>query len=362
MPRRGLRTGYTTGACAAAAAKAAALALLSSQRVEQVTLRLPARLEATFPIHRWQTSPGSVLASVVKDAGDDPDVTHGAEVCATLSWADGKPGVHICRGPGVGVVTRPGVGIPLGEPSITRVPRRMLTQAAREALGDLVDQRGVVVEVSVPQGEEIARKTTNARLGILGGISILGSTGIVVPYSTAAWRASVEMAVDVAAANGLEGVVLTTGTQSEAFARQHLSGLPEMAFIEAGIFFGPGLKRALRRGLRRVTLVGMIGKLSKVAMGKMVTHVAGNQVDPDFLAGLALALGAPPNLVEAVRSVSSARGAQELVHAHHLTGYFDLLCQRVCEAAHRFTGGGLALECLCFDFEGALLGRAVHNG
>jgi len=258
----------------------------------------------------------------------------------------------------VGTVTRPGVGIPVGEPAITRVPRRMITESALEGLGPLARERGLTVEIWVPEGEKIAEKTTNARLGIVGGISILGTTGIVVPFSTAAWRASVEMAIDVAAANGLEHIVLSTGTQSEEFARRLLSHLPDMAFVEAGIFFGPGLRRAVQRGIRRVTLAGMIGKLSKVAQGKMVTHVAGNQVDTDFLAGLALALGAPPNLVEAVRRAASARHAQELVQAHGLAGYFDLLCQKVCEAAHAYVGGRLAVECLCFDQDGRLLGRA----
>jgi cobalt-precorrin-5B (C1)-methyltransferase len=357
VKRRGLRRGYTTGTCAAAATKAAATALATGQAPSQVTLRLPAGVEATLSVHRVCIDDERATCSVVKDAGDDPDVTHGAEICATVTWA-GEPGAVVIRGgPGVGTVTRPGVGIPVGEAAITRVPRRMIAEAAREALGPLCRERGVTVEIWVPGGEEIAKKTTNARLGIVGGISILGTTGIVVPYSTAAWRASVEVAIDVAAANGLEHIVLSTGTQSEEFARRLLTHLPEMAFVEAGIFFGPGLKRAAQRGVRRVTLAGMIGKLSKVAQGKMVTHVAGNQVDTDFLAGLALALGAPENLVEAVRKAASARHAQELVLSHGLAGYFDLLCQKVCEAAHAYVGGRLAVECLCFDQDGTLLGR-----
>ncbi|MDW8008749.1 MAG: cobalt-precorrin-5B (C(1))-methyltransferase [Chloroflexota bacterium] len=356
--RRGLRRGYTTGTCAAAAAKAAAMALATGQAPRQVTVRLPVGQEATLNVHRVEVGNGRVTCSVVKDAGDDPDVTHGAEICATVSWAEPPGEVHIRGGPGVGTVTRPGVGIPVGEPAITRVPRRMITESALEGLGPLARERGLTVEIWVPEGEKIAEKTTNARLGIVGGISILGTTGIVVPFSTAAWRASVEMAIDVAAANGLEHIVLSTGTQSEEFARRLLSHLPDMAFVEAGIFFGPGLRRAVQRGIRRVTLAGMIGKLSKVAQGKMVTHVAGNQVDTDFLAGLALALGAPPNLVEAVRRAASARHAQELVQAHGLAGYFDLLCQKVCEAAHAYVGGRLAVECLCFDQDGRLLGRA----
>jgi cobalt-precorrin-5B (C1)-methyltransferase len=358
LRRRGLRRGYTTGTCAAAAAKAAAIALATGQAPPAVTVRLPVGEEATLAVHRAEVGDGRATCSVVKDAGDDPDVTHGAEICATVSWAEAPGTVHIRGGPGVGTVTRPGVGIPVGEPAITRVPRRMIAESALEGLGPLAWERGLTVEIWVPGGEKIAERTTNARLGIVGGISILGTTGIVVPFSTAAWRASVEMAIDVAAANGLEHVVLSTGTQSEEFARRLLPHLPDMAFVEAGIFFGPGLRRAAQRGIRRLTLAGMIGKLSKVAQGKMVTHVAGNQVDTDFLAGLALALGAPENLVEAVRRAASARHAQELIQAHGLAGYFDLLCQKVCEAAHVYVGGRLAVECLCFEQDGRLLGRA----
>ncbi|GBD14312.1 Cobalt-precorrin-5B C(1)-methyltransferase [bacterium HR25] len=360
LKRRSLRHGYTTGTCAAAATKAATLVLVTGKQPSAVTVHLPIGQEAVLPVHRCEMRDRSVLCSVIKDAGDDPDVTNGAEICATVSWTE-EPGVHIHGGPGVGVVTKPGVGIPVGEPAITRVPRRMIIQAALEAMGELAERYGLVVEISVPGGEELARKTTNARLGIIGGISILGTTGIVVPYSTAAWRASVEMAIDVAAANGLREIVLSTGTQSELYARELLSHLPEMAFIEAGIFFGPGLKRAVNKGIGRVVLAGMIGKLSKVAQGKMVTHVAGNQVDTDFLAGLALALGAPSNLVEAVRQAASARHAQALVLAHGLAGYFDLLCRKVCDAAQSYAGGRLAVECLCFDEVGQLLGRAATD-
>jgi len=233
----------------------------------------------------------------------------------------------------------------------------MITEAATEVLGPYAREGGITVEIWVPKGEEIAQRTTNARLGILGGISILGTTGLVIPYSTAAWRASVELAIDVAAANGLNHIVLSTGTQSDEFVRRALPHLPDMAFIEAGIFFGPGLKRAVKRGIRRVTLAGMIGKLSKVAQGKMVTHVAGNQVDTDFLAGIALGLGAPANLVEAIRKAPTARYAQELLCSYGLKGYFDRLCEKVCEAARTYVGGSLAVACLCFDQDGAILGR-----
>ena len=269
---KALRTGYTTGSCAAAAAKAAVTALLTGQDVSEVSIRLPVGRDVNFSMHRcdWiergpSQGQGRVLCSVIKDGGDDPDVTHGAEICVTASPSAG-PGdrVRIVRGPGVGEVTRPGTGIDVGLPAVTRVPRRMITQSVLEAAQThgSEDDSCFTVEISVPGGEEIAAKTTNSRLGVLGGISILGSTGVVQPYSTAAWRASVHLAIDVASSNELSHLVLATGTQSEIFAKRRLD-LPDMAYIEAGIFSGPALKRCAMRGVKRATHVGMVGKLSK---------------------------------------------------------------------------------------------------
>jgi cobalt-precorrin-5B (C1)-methyltransferase len=354
--RRGLRTGYTTGACATAATKAAVIGLLSDHVPAQVTIWLPIGREATFTLHRVERDDAGVLCSVIKDAGDDPDVTHGAEICARVWWRD-APGLELRGGPGVGTVTRPGLGLAVGGPAINPVPRRMITQAVEEAAGSL-DGRGLVVEISVPRGEEMARKTLNARLGIFGGISILGTKGIVQPYSTAAWRASVEQAVDVAAANGQQHLVLTTGGRSEKFA-QALLDLPEIAFIEMGIFTGHALKRCVQRGIRRVTLGGMIGKFSKLAQGHFQTHVAGNQVDVAFLAGLAAAEGAPEALVAEMRQANTARHVQELAQAQGLGGVFTRLCQLVAERAFAYVAGRLAVETLLFDFDGTVLGRVV---
>jgi cobalt-precorrin-5B (C1)-methyltransferase len=216
------------------------------------------------------------------------------------------------------------------------------------------------VRISVPNGSEIARKTTNARLGVVGGISILGSTGVVHPYSTAAWRASVLLAIDVASANGLSHLVLSTGTQSEAFARRYLD-LPEMAYIEAGIFSGPALKRCVMRKVTRATHVGMAGKLSKMAMGYFVTHVAGNKVNTAFLASLAAECGASPSVQEEMRRASSARHFQEIAQAHDLEAVFPLICGLVCDESSKLLGqdaAGLIVDTLCFDFDGRLLGSA----
>lgn len=355
--RRGLRTGYTTGTCATAAARAATRTLLVGAPVDAVVVHLPAGVDATLVISRCEMLADHVRCTVIKDAGDDPDVTHLAEIVASV-WRRPEPGIELRGGAGVGVVTLPGLGLEIGGPAINPVPRRMILEAVQAEAGALLEHEGLVVEISVPRGEEIAKKTLNARLGILGGISILGTTGIVRPYSTASYRASVEQGIDVAAANGQRAVVLSTGGRSERFA-QKLLQLPEIAFIEMGEFTGHALRRCLRHGIERAYLCGMIGKLSKIAQGHLMTHVAGNQVDPAYLAHLAGSRGASPELQAQIAVANSARHVQEMVQAAGLGDFFTQLAQEAAGAAHTYAGGGLAIECLLFDFDGTLLGRAA---
>ena len=365
VKRRGMRTGYTTGACAAAAARAATLALLSGEPVREVTIRLPIGKDATFQIHRCEIdrsdSAPSAICSVIKDGGDDPDVTSGAEICAAV-WRDSDgSGVTLRGGEGVGTVTKPGTGIPVGDPSITRVPRRLITQAVQAAAKSVGNSDSFIVEISVPGGQEIAKKTDNPRLGIVDGISILGTTGVVQPFSTAAWRASVNVSIDVAAANNLPHMVITTGTQSELFAKRRL-GLEDMAYVNVGIFTGAALKRCAQRGIPRATLVGMIGKFSKVAQGYFVTHVAGNKVDPVFLASLAAECGASEDVQAEMRDATSGRHFQEIALERGVMSVFDVVCNLVCDEAYKYLGDGasdLIVDAICFDFEGVILGKAT---
>jgi|TARA_B100001167_G_scaffold3533_1_gene2042 cobalt-precorrin-5B (C1)-methyltransferase len=326
--------------------------------------------DADFRLNRceWtdETSvSGKVLCSVIKDGGDDPDATHGAEICATISIegaATSDEGVTIQGGVGVGTVTFPGTGIPVGEPAVTRVPRRMIIESALEASKTygLESGKEIVVELSVPTGEEVALKTTNARLGVIGGISILGSTGVVQPYSTAAWRASVNLAIDVAATNDIEHMVLATGLQSEAFTKNHLD-LPDMAYVGVGIFSGAALKRCVSRGIKRAAHVGMIGKFSKMAEGYFVTHVAGNKVDTTFLAGLAGQCGASNSLQKEMAATTSGRHFGEIALANNQLELFTVMSQMVCDESHKLLGedaNKLIVDAMCFDFDGTLLGYA----
>jgi cobalt-precorrin-5B (C1)-methyltransferase len=346
-----LRTGWTTGTCAAAAAKAASKALVTGEPQGRVEVRLPRKGEerrVSFEVERCEVGGAWAEAVVVKDAGDDPDVTHGARLTVRVSWKD-EPGIALDRGEGVGVVTKPGLGLPVGGPAINDVPRRMISYSVEEVLDP--NERGVRIVISVPSGEAMAGKTTNARLGIVGGISILGTTGIVRPFSTAAWAASVVQAVDVMGAQGLDTFVLSTGGLTERAAMRLLPDLEEVCFIEVGDFTGQAIKRAVENGLRCGFFVGMAGKLTKLAAGVMMTHWTRSKVDNELLVEITARAGGSPGLVQEVRSANTARHAYELWRAAHLERAPCLLCGRVAENLREYAGGDLEMYAIMVDFD-----------
>lgn len=356
---RALRTGWTTGTCASAAAKAAATALRDQRPQRTVEVAIPSGRRVRFDVHSCTFTPQRASAVVVKDAGDDPDVTHGAHLTATVSWREGETGVVLEGGEGVGVVTKPGLGIPVGEPSITATPRAMIIQAVGEVVD--LESRGVRVVISVPGGERMARKTTNARLGILGGISILGTTGIVRPFSTASWRASVEQAISVMAAQGERTAVLCTGGRTERGAMRLLPHLAEVCFVEVGDFTGAALRRACAVGIERVVFVGMAGKLTKLAAGVLMTHYTRSKVDLGLLAELTRAAGGDPTTVEAVAAANTGRHAYELWEATGLLRKVgDLTCARVRSVLIRASEHRLDVDVAMVDFSGATVVAATR--
>ncbi len=357
---QGNREGYTTGACAAAAAQAACRLLERDERPETVEVPTPLGTSLTIPVNRLAYADGAAIAGVIKDGGDDPDVTHGAEVVVRIRRTVER-GVRILGGPGVGRVTQPGLELPPGSPAINPVPRRMIAEGVRIALGTDQPEPGVEVTVSVPGGEALAKKTLNARIGILGGLSILGTTGIVRPMSTASWRASVVQSIDVAAANSLRHIVLTTGGRSERFAGVIYPELPEMAFVQMGIFTGDSLKRAVARGVPTVTVCGMIGKIAKLAAGQMQTHVAGGSVDVAFLADVARDAGAPAELIEAIAHANTGLHVEALIDAAGLSGFYGDVARLAAAACNRHVGGTLDLEVVLFDLEGRVLARVMER-
>jgi cobalt-precorrin-5B (C1)-methyltransferase len=356
--KKHLRTGFTTGACAAAAAKAAARCWFGGTLLTEIETTLPNRMRVTFALASCRRGDDAAVASVIKDAGDDPDCTHGAELVATVqAWAGA--GVEIRGGSGIAVVTKPGLGLDVGAPAVNPIPRKNIIEMVEEELR-AAGAAGALVTLSVPGGEEMAKQTLNARLGLLGGISILGTSGIVKPYSTAAYKASIIQAIDVARERGHQTLVVTTGGKSEAYAMKLHPDLPEEAFIQMGDFVGITLRHCARRGLARAIVVGMIGKLSKMADGKMQTHAAGSEVNMDLLAGFAAELDAAPELVAQIRQANTARHVLELCARHGLGGIATLICRKVVQhtTAHATTAGRqLVIAAELVDFDGTLLGR-----
>lgn len=353
--RRGMRTGFTTGACSAAAARAAARYLVTGLAPPEIEITLPNGSAATFPLHRAERMDAKAICSVIKDAGDDPDCTHGAELVAEVELTQTGE-IELRGGPGVATVTRPGLGLEIGGPAINPVPRKNITEMLLAELQGS-DYTGAKVTISVPGGEEMAKETLNARLGLLGGISILGTTGIVKPYSTAAFKASVVQAIDVAATQGCATLVLTTGGRSETYAMKMLPELPESAFIQVGDFIGVALKHCARKHVKKAVLVGMMGKLSKMADGRMMTHAAGSEVNMDLLAELAGELGADTAFREQVRASNTARHVLELASAAGYGAITNLVCRRAVEQCEQHAAGKLAVEAYLMDFDGKLLGQ-----
>jgi cobalt-precorrin-5B (C1)-methyltransferase len=355
---KALRTGWTTGTCASAAAKAATTALRDQAAQRTVEVALPSGRRVRFDVESSEHDAAKATAVVVKDAGDDPDVTHGAHLTATVRWR-AEAGIVLAGGEGIGIVTKPGLGIEVGEPAITATPRAMITQAVAEVTD--VAARGVLVVLSVPGGEKMARKTTNARLGILGGISILGTTGIVRPFSTASWRASVEQAVSVMAAQGERTVVLCTGGRTEKGAMALLPDLAEVCFVEVGDFTGAALRRALAVGLDGVIFVGMAGKLAKLAAGVLMTHYTRSKVDLGLLGDVTLAAGGPAAMADEVSAANTGRHAYEIWQREGLLRPAgDELCQRVRSVLLRAGEGKLAADVAMVDFSGSRVVAATR--
>ncbi|UFZ04719.1 cobalt-precorrin-5B (C(1))-methyltransferase [Bradyrhizobium ontarionense] len=356
-PNRPLKRGWTTGSCATAAARAAYELLITGSCPAMVEIALPGGRRVSFAVAMHDASGASATAGIVKDAGDDPDVTHGAVIRATVQRADDGSGIAFRAGPGVGTVTKPGLPLPPGEPAINPVPRAMITAAIDEAATLLGATRDIIVEISIPGGEELAKKTLNPRLGIVGGLSILGTTGIVVPFSCAAWIHSIYRGVDVARAAGLPHIAGATGSMSEK-AVQQLHGLPETALIDMGDFAGGMLKYLRRHPLPRVTVAGGFAKMTKLGQGLLDLHSRAGEVDLDWLANTLRDAGAPDELVTTARNANTAlQVLQDAQRAGFSAG--DIVAQAAWHTAHRALGNdAIALDVAVFDRDGRLVGQS----
>ena len=353
----GLRHGWTTGACATAATTAAYTALLTGEFPDPVQIDLPHDRHPSFALARESLDPEGATVGIVKDAGDDPDVTHGALVAARVTRGRPGSGVTFRAGEGVGTVTKPGLPLAVGEPAINPVPRRLMTEHVAAVAARHGGTGDVVVEVSVENGAELARKTWNPRLGILGGLSVLGTTGVVVPYSCSSWIDSIRRGVDVARAAGRTHVAGCTGSTSERTV-QELYGLPEDALLDMGDFAGAVLKYLRRHPVPRLTVAGGIGKLAKLADGHLDLHSARSQVSFPTLAGLVRDAGGAPGLVEGVLGANTALDALQQCAAAGLP-LGDLVAagaRRTAEGVLR--GAPVEVDVVVIDRAGTIVGRA----
>jgi cobalt-precorrin-5B (C1)-methyltransferase len=386
-----LRRGWTTGACATAAAKAAYTALLTGEFPDPVEVTLPRGERVSFALAITRKDADSATAGVVKDAGDDPDVTHGALVRATVRASAKGSGLTFRAGAGVGIVTRAGLPVPPGEPAINPVPRQMIREAIAEVAAALAGSAGVPpplprkptrmpvapfnageapavpgpqgcecdveVEISVADGERLAAKTLNPRLGIVGGLSILGTTGIVIPFSCAAWIHSIQRGIDVARAAGLAHIAGSTGRSSET-AVQKFHQLREIALIDMGDFVGGMLKYLRRHPIARVTIAGGVGKMTKLAQGMLDLHAKRGSVDLAALASLAGIAGAPEAVMQRIMASNAAAEAFGHAAAANVMLGDEVACAARETATAVVADSGIDIEIVLFDRDGQLVGHA----
>jgi len=369
---RGLRRGYTTGTCAAAGAKAAALALFAAMCPGganragacvrgSVDVTLPRGGRLSIPVDSISVSGGRAVAVIVKDAGDDPDVTDCARIPVEVEWLGentSRTGVAVRGGEGVGTVTMPGLKVPPGRAAINPVPLSMIRTAVREAAGLFSITPSLRVTVSVERGAEIAKKTMNARLGIVGGISILGTTGIVEPMSLSAYTSSISDAVSVALALGLKEVVFSTGRSTERVVEREL-GMAGQAYVLTGDHMGFALRdAAARRGIGRVTVAGQFGKFSKLAAGHFETHCRDSSVSLASLSELAARCGAPRRVVRMVEGANTAREVFLILKAHGQAKVLKAVCRRVRSNAEARLKGACRVRAVLVGYENEIACRA----
>ncbi|OAG75851.1 Cobalt-precorrin-6 synthase, anaerobic [Acetobacter malorum] len=349
-----LRRGWTTGSCATAAAKAAWLMLMGHEPPASVTITLPGGQRPAFAICRTGLENGHPFAEVVKDAGDDPDITHGAIIRATVCRLPTGSGVQFQAGPGVGMVTRPGLPIPPGEPAINPTPRAMIRTALTEANGGTLPDADVTL--SIEDGARLAERTLNSRLGITGGLSVLGTTGIVVPFSCAAWIDSIHRGIDVARAEGLTHIAGSTGNVSEK-AVQKFYALPDTALIEMGDFVGGMLKYLRRHPVPRLTIAGGIAKMTKLGQGKLDLHSKRGQADMAALAQLAATGGAPAPVTDAIAACPTVAEAFLLATDAHIP-LGTLIAQSALRTVlETLAPAPCAVDVMVFDRSGQCVGQ-----
>jgi cobalt-precorrin-5B (C1)-methyltransferase len=365
MARKRLREGFTTGSAAAAGAKAALLFLSGKKRFKKVNIPLPVGGRLNVPVGQIDRIGQGARVTIIKDAGDDPDVTHKAKIRATVSFVQGKAGEEIIikGGEGVGKVTRPGLPIPVGEPAINPAPRRQIREAVREGLTESGLRGTVSVTIDVVNGEKIAKKTLNPRLGIVGGISILGTRGTVKPFSNKAYRETITASMDVAKAGGLNMIALSTGGKSEGFLKKEYPELSEVAFIQVADFFSFSLQEAVRRGFEDIIYACFFGKIIKMAQGHPYTHAKDSRIDFDLLAQWCELLGMKEDKTRIIMKANTGREARGVIRGDAKGEIiFNDVVIRAIQSARTYAGPSPNITYFLFDFDGELLATQRDEG
>ena len=351
-----LRTGFTTGSCATASSKAGVLSIINQKKMELIDIILPKHSRLDIQINSCEFTKNSAKCSVIKDGGDDPDVTHGAEIIVNIELTNNIGEIEIDGGEGVGRVTKPGLGLEIGSAAINPTPKKMILENVMEVGKELLEKNGIKIIVSVPKGKELGPKTDNPRIGIMGGISILGTSGIVIPYSTASFAAAIRQQIAVVSSMNDDSVVLTTGGRSEDFARKIIE-LPDHSFIQMGDFSGYTIKQCAKQGLKKAYVAGFIGKLAKMAAGVKQTHVKGGKVDMKFLSELAKRCNAKSDTISKILGANTARNVQEIIMEDKVDGFFDEVTRETCNQMRQHSEEKIAVEVILFDFDGKVLSR-----
>ncbi len=362
---KGTRKGFTTGACSAAAARAATLGLLTGTVPDTVECILPNGDKVNFTVTDAFCNDQTAHAVVIKDAGDDPDCTDKAPLTADVCFnrtPDSINSVNLKGGVGVGTITMKGLGLEVGGPAINPIPRKNIEENVRLVASDALQSAGLDVTISVPGGIEMSKKTLNYRLGIMNGISILGTTGIVHPYSTSAFRASVIQGIEVAANQGQDTVVLTTGGRTEKFVMREMPDLHDACFVQMGDFLRYALDTIVSEKIEHAIIGGMVGKLTKMAQGETITHAGRNKVNTQLLADLAQSVGAPDDVCTDIAASEMARYASERMEEIGLINeFYDALAKKVIETLTKRYPNQFKLTVMVCDFDGNKLADVTGN-
>lgn len=351
-----MKKGFTTGSCAQAAAKAAAVMLTTGKLVRRIRIETPSGKALNLNLIGQRIKKSSAYCAVIKDSGDDPDITDGVKICAEVRFSAQK-GVTITAGRGVGKVTKPGLAVKVGEYAINPVPRQMIN---KEVSAFLPQGKGLKVIISVSEGKELARKTYNPRLGIIGGISIIGTSGIVVPKSLEAYKTSLSLQLDVLKAAGYKKAVLVLGYVGERFAKEVLK-INDDSIIKIGDHVGFMLKECLKKGIKDILLIGHIGKLVKIAKGQFNTHSKFGDNRIDTIADYARACGAKKEVIKELAKQATAEATIDILRKNKLMKVFERIAQKISVSIKEFLGEKIHVKCVLLSLGGDILNASCPS-